>query len=174
MNKKEFIKRKTRRKKYINPELCSTCLEPCCKASGCDAIPLDVEPFTTEHIIELIDKGIYSISYTFGYRGELFPILRSREEGTGVFNFSDEHKPCSLLGEHGCTLSEEERPTMALLLIPKQHVYYDEWRSCKQLLKTRKYLNLWRKQVNIMEEVVEHYTGGKDFETLYWETICEE
>ena len=67
MNKKEYIKSKVRNKKYINYELCSTCIKPCCKTSGCDALPLDVTPFTQENIIKLINKGIYSITYTFTY-----------------------------------------------------------------------------------------------------------
>ena len=173
MTKKEYIKRKTRRKKYINPELCSTCLKPCCKASGCDAIPLDVNPFTPEHIIELIDKGIYSISYTITYSRDVIPILRSREIDAGVFNFSDKHKPCALLGKHGCTLTEEERPSLALLLIPRLHPFHEEWRDCKLIIKTREFIKLWHKVSGIMEEVVEHYTGGKDFKTLFWEYVDE-
>ena len=171
MNKKEYIKRKTRGKNYINPQLCSTCLKPCCKSSGCDAIPLDINPFTLEHIIKLIDKGIYSISYTFSYNGEIIPILQSREVDAGVFIFSDEHKPCSLLGEHGCTLSKEERPTMALTLIPKPHLFIDEWRSCRQLIKTKEFLKLWCQKIDVMDKVVEHYSNGKDIETLYREYL---
>ena len=174
MTKKEYIKRKTRRKKYINPELCSTCIDSCCKRSGCNAIPLDIDPFTPEHIIELIDKGIYSISHTFWYNGKVFPVLMSREVGTGVFNFSEEHNSCSLLGKNGCILSEEERPSMALLLVPKQHVFFDEWRSCKPLIRTREFLTLWWKKADIMEKVVQHYSNGKDIETLYREYLNDE
>lgn len=171
MNKKEYIKWKTRGKNYINHELCSTCLKPCCKSSGCDAIPLDINPFTSKHIIELIDKGIYSISYTFSYKREIIPILQTREVSAGVFIFSDDHNRCSLLGEHGCTLSKEERPTMALTLIPKSNFFFDKWRSCKQLIKTKEFLKLWYEKVDIMDEVVLHYSKGKDIETLYKEYV---
>lgn len=171
MNKKEYIKRKTRGKNYINHELCSTCLNPCCKSSGCDAIPLDINPFTPEHIIELIDKGIYSISYTFSYERDIIPVLQSREVDAGVFIFSDEHKACALLGEHGCVLSKEERPSMALTLIPKSHLFFDEWRSCKQLVKSREFINMWWEKVDIMDKVVLHYSNGKDIETLYKEYV---
>lgn len=173
MNKKDFIKKYTHNKSCINHDLCSTCINPCCKVSGCDALPFDVEPFTKEHIIELIDKGIYSISYANLTRGKVIPVLRSREVGAGVFNFSTENRPCSLLGKNGCTLTEKERPTMALLLIPKQHVFFDEGRSCKQLLSTKTFIKLWSKKVELMEEVVKHYSGGKDFNTFFIETVCK-
>lgn len=169
MNKKEYIKRKARNRKYINSELCSTCPYSCCKYSGCDALPFDIEPFTRENVIRLIDKGIYSITYTFTYDRRVIPVLRSREVDAGVFNLSNQHKPCALLGENGCILTEEQRPTLALLLIPKLHPFHDEWRNCKSLVRTREFIKMWDKVSDIMEDVVEHYTDGKDFETLFRE-----
>lgn len=167
MNKKEYIKRKVRHKKYINPELCSTCLYPCCKYSGCDALPFDINPFTVENIIKLIDDGIYSITYTFTYDRRVIPVLRSREIGADVFNFSNKHQQCSLLGENGCKLNEDERPTLALLLIPKEHPFFDEWRMCKSLVKTKEFIKMWDEVSNVMEDVVKHYTKGKSFETIF-------
>ena len=169
MNKKEYIKNKVRNKKYINHELCSTCIQPCCKLSGCDALPFDVIPFTQENIIKLIDNGIYSITYTFTYDRRVIPVLRSREIDAGIFNFSDDHKGCSLLGEHGCTLTEDKRPSLALLLIPRVNPFHKKWRICKSLVKTREFIKMWDKVSDRMEDVVEHYTGGKDFETLFME-----
>lgn len=170
MNKKEYIKRKTRGRKYINYELCSKCLDKCCNKSGCHAIPLDVEPFTPENIIRLIDKGIYSISYICGYN-RIIPILRSREVDSGIFNLSDKHKQCSLLGEHGCTLTEDERPSIALLLIPRLHPFHEEWRDCKLLVKTKEFIKMWSDVTDIMEKVVKHYSNGKDFETIFREYV---
>lgn len=169
MNKKEYIKRKTRFRKHINHELCSTCIKCCCKSCGCDAIPLDIDPFTPKHIIELIDKGIYSISIAYSSIEVVLPILRTRELEAGIFNFSNKHKQCSLLGEHGCMLSEEERPTLALLLIPRPYLFDKNQRNCKQLFNTKQFLKMWWEKIDVMEEVVKHYTGGKEFETLYKE-----
>jgi len=169
MNKKGFIRKKTLFRKHINKELCSTCKMCCCKISGCNAIPLDIEPFTVEHIIELIDKGIYSISYDFENILHPFPVLLSREIDSGVFNLNDRHKSCALLGKNGCNLSEDERPSMALLLIPKMHMFYPKDRACKQLLKEKEFVKMWKEKADIMEEVVKHYSGGKDFETVFWE-----
>ena len=166
MNKKGYVKRKVLWRKYINHELCSTCVDPCCKKSGCDAIPLDIDPFTPEHIIEVIDKGIYSISYIKGMDGQFYPIMRSREVGAGVFNFSFARNSCALLGENGCTLSVEDRPSMALLLIPKMHAFFEKERACKQLMKLEVFIEMWADKVHIMDEVVKHYTNGMDFKTF--------
>lgn len=168
MDKKiSFLQRYAKDECYVCPELCSKCPHKCCENAGCMLMPVDIQPFTVERIIQLIDSGKYIITIKVYDDNAVFTCLSTREvDDNGVIRISKPHRACSLLKEKGCKLSEEERPSMALLLVP------DENFTCRQLVPSYEITDSWKRQASIMEKVVKHYSG-KDSYSLAIESFDE-
>ena len=158
MTKKDFLQIRLKGIDYIQSEKCTHCTRSCCEAGGCLLLPMDIEPFSTKNVIKHIDTGKFSIIARF------FPVmnyqlrLQSREIDSDVFDINKPHTQCALLSLTGCSLSEEERPTYALTLIPGDYGYG----SCRQAVSQSEIANMWHKVQRTMQEVVEYYSGGKD------------
>ena len=130
-------------------------------------MPVDIEPFTVEHIIKLIDSGKYIITIKVCDYNAVLTCLSTREvDDNEVFRISKPHRTCSLLTDKGCDLSEEERPSMALLLVPSENFI------CRQLVPSHEIMDCWKRKASIMEKVVQHYSG-KDSYSLAIESFDE-
>lgn len=165
--KRSFLQRYAKDKRYVCPEICSKCPHKCCENGGCMLMPVDIEPFTVEHIIQLIDSGKYVITIKVYDYNAVLTCLSSREvDDNGVFRINKPHSTCSLLKEKGCSLSEEERPSMALLLVPNENF------TCRQLLPSYEIIDSWKRQASIMKKVV-YYYSGKDSYSLAIESFDE-
>lgn len=165
--KKEYIAEKMRNEGVtanVNCSICSKCKGKCCKISGCGLMPCDVEDMSVDGIRRMLDTGKYSISFLLKMNPPR-PMLSmiSREVGRGRINPSLIRTRCSLLDENGCTLSEEERPTQALLLVPGENL------DCHELVTISETISEWSKYQDILAEVIFLETG-KDMIELFEES----
>lgn len=155
MTKKEFLKKRIKNINYIDSETCAKCTK-CCNDAGCALLPIDIVPFKVEDVIKNIDTGKFSIMARIFSKEEFHLCLQSREIDGDIFQINKPHKKCALLKEKGCLLSDEERPTYALTLIPGSYGY-----GCWQAIDETEYYDMWDSVQNIMEEVVKYYSSGK-------------
>ena len=153
--KKAFIDRILARSgttPHINCNLCSSCGGRCCKDGACGLMPVDIPKLTVQGIIEQLRSGKYSITFfcleIVEGVVEAIPMMTAREVRAGTVNNSLFHRPCSLLTPNGCALSEEDRPTQALLFIPRPN------NMCRSLLNSEDVLSAWLPYQRILEEVV--------------------
>lgn len=171
MKKQKYIAKKLREHEIetnISCSICKKCQGQCCKTSGCGLLPCDVEDMSVEGIKKMLDTGKYSISYIVQLE-PVIPIasLTSREEGRGRIANSLIRSKCSLLKEDGCTLSEEERPTQALLLIPGENM------NCTELITPRENIDEWLVHQQILEQVILDETG-KTLDEIFEEGCAED
>ena len=144
---------------------CAKCGGACCKVNSCACVPADFEDLSVEGIERALDTGNYMITAVYrnaSKEGIPFipvPFLAAREVGApenGV-NITMVHSMCALLGDDGCILSEDERPSQGLLLIPKE----EDQCVC--------YVNapgeLWFPYREVFDEVIRKRTGktAQDF-----------
>ena len=157
MNKEQYIASKLREfpnVKHIDYSICSRCKNCCCKITACGLLPHDIPELTVDGIKRILDTGKYSI--TFMYIASInkpLPIMISREIGGDKINNSLIRTTCSLLGENGCTLSEAERPTQALLLIPREN------EKCETLVPGWETMREWQEYEELMKTVIFEETG---------------
>lgn len=165
--KEELLQRYAGGTRHVCPEICSKCSNKCCENGGCMLMPIDIEPFTVEHIIQMIDSGKYVIEIkAYDYNAVLADLSTREVDDDGVFRINKPHSACSLLTKKGCDLSEKERPCLGLLLVP------DKGLCCKQLVPKNERINSWKQQASIMEKVVQHY-ADKDSYSLAIESFDE-
>lgn len=169
MTKQEFLQARLGGKKYIQYEKCKHCNPSCCEVGGCLLLPFDIEPFSVENVITQLDTGKYSIRAAIFSKDDIQFHIQSREEGAGIFSISKPHTRCSLLSSSGCTLSEAERPSYALTLIPGDYGLG----SCKQAVSKQEAKQMWTEVRDVMEAVVEHYAGGKKCIEVVTESLEE-
>lgn len=108
----------------LNEELCARCKGHCCKRCGCHFSPYDFEEISYEYLMNEIKKGYISIDYVDREvlkedRGVY--IMRIRNKNAKIVDFGDKRTRCILLGENGCMLSYEKRPSGGRLLIPRTY-----------------------------------------------------
>lgn len=108
---------------YINYEMCKKCGGACCKETGCIYLPTDFESLTFKSLVKLLDQGNISIagepySNLFGNAWSYLPYLRVRNINSKIVDLVTTGQPCKLLTSNGCSLSEQDRPTLGLLLKP--------------------------------------------------------
>lgn len=156
--KKQYVQIKIRRYEkengclcnYIDRKICSECGGQCCKSTPCSLMPCDVKDMSVGGIKRMLDSEKYSLRLILSGTEEKphYTICMSaRMQGTNRIRNNLLYSPCALLGENGCTLSDEERPTCALLTIPGPN------QNCKMLVSPKEYIDAWDKYAGILEEV---------------------
>lgn len=124
----------------------------------------DVPEMSVRGISKMLDTGKYSIAFFCTVDdGVVFPVpvMISREISSGKVNNSIIQKPCSLQTEKGCMLSEEERPTLGLLFIPRPG------RECASIVDGMELLSDWFPHRGILEAVVKQETGKTSTELFH-------
>lgn len=165
-NEKRLYLRRLKSGKFINRKVCKACGGQCCKAASCMLMPYDIDPYTSNQIISLINKELLSIEVFFK-PGKTIPYLAIREKGHDVFSILTSHSTCSMLGENGCKLSPGERPLGALAMIPSAKSFPD----CASTIPISEIVSAWDAPENacIMLEVIRHYSPEKAIENIVFE-----
>ena len=154
--------------RYINHDICKRCEGECCKKQSCMLLPCDIEPFTAKQIVHLLENGDLSINALLK-KNMTIPFLTIREMEGGVFSILEPHSSCSKLTEGGCELSDEERPIIALDLIPSY-----SYPNCCSTITLEDIITVWtNKNVkNVMKEVVKHFLKeGETFDEIVLKRI---
>lgn len=144
--------------KNINPEVCAKCGGMCCKSSGCSLMPCDVRKMSVKGIKEMLDTGNYSlrvIELIFDKKVEYIVGMSSRRVNNQRVENNWLDGRCVLLTENGCMLSDEDRPTGALLSIPSA----DPSKECKLIVSPFEYTGEWKKYATILNKVLYDETG---------------
>lgn len=157
----EFMKKRHNVISHTNCSICSDCGGRCCKTGGCGLMTCDIPEPTVEGITKLLDSGHYSITFMYSDLFGIIPTMHTREEGAGRINNSPIRKPCTLLGNSGCVLSQKERPTLGLLLIPEPEF------ECHLLVDAFDSIHDWIPLKGIMEEIIWKETGKTSKELFY-------
>lgn len=158
MTKEEFFQTRFKGIEFVQPKKCAQCTESCCQKGSCMLLPMDIDPFSVENVIEKIDTGKFSITATVLKDKRIQLRLHSREIDSEVLDINKPHTQCSLLTPTGCSLSIEERPSYALTLIPGD----SGSGSCKQAMYPSEVSKMWDEVQDTMETVLVHYSGGKN------------
>ena len=106
----------------INPEICKGC-GWCCRRCGCYFSPEDFPEISYEYLKKRIEEGYISLEFVLKERTYLdydTLILRVRNQGAPVVDLGLKRTPCVLLTEKGCALSEKDRPSGGVFLIPME------------------------------------------------------
>ena len=143
-----------------NTEVCKNCGGRCCKKSGCDYWPSDLQDKTYKGILKFLENGKVSIVAMMNFKrinGKLcnFPFLYLRERNTGrdVVDLLSMKTPCSNLTEHGCSYTYEERPSGGKNLTPsKDGLCYPKEDNLQKVLE-------WSPYQKQLEKIVKRYTG---------------
>ena len=172
MDKKEYIAEKMREfpnENHIDRSICGKCKRCCCKIGACQLMTCDISDMSVEGIRKMLDTNKYSVYLTFGFLfGELvvLPVICAKEIDAGRVKASFFRKQCALLGENGCSLSDEERPTLGLLLIPNSND------KCRTAVNNEETFLDWYPHKSIMDEVVFLETG-KTTEEIFDDAVDE-
>ena len=143
-----------------NTEVCKNCGGRCCKKSGCDYWPSDLQDKTYKGILKFLENGKVSIVAMMNFKRineKLcnFPFLYLRERNTGrdVVDLLSMKTPCSNLTEHGCSYTYEERPSGGKNLTPsKDGLCYPKEDNLQKVLE-------WSPYQKQLEKIVKRYTG---------------
>ena len=172
--KREAVQRIAKEHGYTGPltgfSQCARCGE-CCLKNSCCCIPEDFDDLSPKGIEELLDSGMYMITAFYepakrpgGIPIEVTPVIAAREVNcpdNGI-NICMLHSACAMLGPKGCTLSEDQRPTQGLMLIP---VSEDGCRCYVDAPSTD-----WQEHKDILDKVVKSRTG-KTSQELFEEEL---
>ena len=143
-----------------NTEVCKNCGGRCCKKSGCDYWPSDLQDKTYKGILKFLENGKVSIVAMMNFKRineKLcnFPFLYLRERNTGrdVVDLLSMKTPCSNLTEHGCSYTYEERPSGGKNLTPsKDGLCYPKEDNLQKVLE-------WSPYQKQLRKIVKRYTG---------------
>lgn len=150
----------------VNPEVCRNCGGSCCLRAPCHLSPDDIEDLSYEGLKKLLKEKKYisvlrfpgcvcdSCLRTIEYSGIHFYILRTRTRGTGIAADATKIKKndlCMLLNPDGCSISFEERPLGAKLLIP------EKYKSCTQLYDLDDCLFDWKDHQDVLRRLFHYF-----------------
>ena len=171
--KREFIEDIKKANWYEGPMTgfseCAKCGQ-CCLKNACACVPEDFDDLSVKGIEKILDSGKYMICAFYGNASmpngipiEALPVITAREVGcpdNGIY-ITMLHSKCAMLGPNGCKLSEDERPSQGLLLIP-------DGKGCKCYLDAP--TDFWREHWNALDEVIKKRTG-KTCQELFEEEL---
>ena len=143
---------------YINYEMCKKCGGACCKETGCIYIPTDFKSLTFKSLVKLLDQGNISISgqpYSnlLGNAWSYLPYLRVRNINSDIVDLVTTGSPCKLLTSTGCQLSEQDRPTLGLLVKPTTIGGPCDADYPIDMVET------WLDYSEILSKLIKHYAG---------------
>lgn len=109
--------------KYFNYKMCKMCGGACCRSYAGSYKPEDfTQQITTDFILQLLDSGKVAIDW---WEGDVLGkdlsqtyYLRPRHKNEPAIKGSWGGECVNWSKEHGCSLSEDERPYQCRMLIP--------------------------------------------------------
>ncbi len=147
----------------VNSEICEGCGQ-CCKRCGCYFSPDDFEEISFEFLKKEIEKGYISIEF---YDGEASMqnigvyILRIRNQGRGIVDSCRKDISCILLGENGCKLDYQHRPSGGKLMIPEKKFFINsvgkKQRNCRMSYTIIDCCYEWLPHKRILAELVDYF-----------------
>jgi hypothetical protein len=126
----------------------------------------DIPDLSVAGIKSMLDTGKYSISFFYSDPLGPIPIMVARDIGAGRIATTMIRQQCSLW-DNGCPLSDDERPTLGLLFMPKEN------HQCEILVNGIECLIDWFSVRSIMEEVIKEETGQSTIELFYKACISD-
>lgn len=143
--------------KYIDYDMCKECGGQCCKENGCVYLPQDFDKLDFNSLRDQIEKGYISISGQpiTGFLKDAWTFLlylRARNRDADVVDLITYGGPCKLLTEVGCSLTEEERPSLGLLVKPTKI-----GGPCEKKFEPQIALD-WIDHSEVLAELVTYYT----------------
>lgn len=173
--KLEAVQRIAKKSGYTGPftgfSQCAQCGE-CCLKNSCCCIPEDFDDLSPKGIEKILDSNMYMITafYEEAKRPgeipiEVIPLISAREVNcpdNGI-NICMLHSACAMLGPKGCTLSEDERPSQGLMLIPVNE------NGCRCYIDAPTIF--WKKHKENLNEVIKKRSGGKTAQDLFEEEL---
>lgn len=178
VNKEAYINELLEKNHHTGPitgfAACKKCKGLCCYRNSCSCAPADLgEDVTVRSVERMLATGKYMITATYVVDKackttlpvpiRVIPHISAREVGAGEVHISLMHSKCALLGENGCTLTKEERPTQGLLLIPKNE------EECEDLMPFMS--TIWAPYAKVLDKVVKRKTGMTSQQHLEKEAI---
>lgn len=143
--------------KNINYEMCKECGGACCKQVGCIYMPGDFRVVNFKAMKKILDKGNISISgQPFSVASGLWSYIlypKARDVNADVIDLMPTGGPCKLLTPTGCSLSEDDRPSLGLACKPTKI-----GGPCEAGY-TQDDLLSWMDYDDVLSGLVEHYTG---------------
>lgn len=150
--------------KNVNTEICKKCGGECCQRCGCNYSPDDFEEISFEYLKQQLEKGYISVEYIDGeiiYDSFGVYILRTRNQGAPVIDFTYHRTPCILWTEsEGCKLDYEHRPSGGKLLIPseeKRQGLFGVNRNCYSHYSLRNCCFEWKPHQKIIRQLIEFF-----------------
>ena len=153
--------------RYRNEKLCAECGGLCCKHCGCFLSPDDFgnrDEITINVLKREIQKGYITLELVdldqFYIRNGFAYVVRVRNAGSPIVETSvyRPSSPCILLGENGCKLDWEHRPSGGKLLAPKMSS--DGALHCHSDYDARMTINEWMKYQGILHELSSFYSDA--------------
>lgn len=147
-------------KTFCTPQRCKNCGQ-CCDTYPCIFSPYDFLDITDRSYMESIfHTGLVAISQTDN--GVLVVRPRGAADEKTVVSLQTSHNPCLMLGENGCLLPPEYRPSNGLLLYPIDNLLHhrimysydiieDEYEKFQSLMWA--YFTQYEKQVIPVETI---------------------
>lgn len=157
-----------------NCEMCSKCKGVCCMSMGCDIFPQDVKRWfgtttiTKEMIIKLLDSNMVQLDWwdgdvrvdAFNYDEDTieeyhdccyYLHMRNKYEAAIQGSYGG---MCRALGEHGCRIPWDKRPTGGKALVPSTT---GSSRDCKVIISKPENCLAWLPYSDILEAVRYEY-----------------
>lgn len=158
-----------------NSQICKECGGICCLRAPCHWSPRDIEDLSYEGLKKFLkEKKYISIVRFPGYVTELgkcgfennrfsFYILRTRTRGTNIASIGKNLKKddlCMLLKPDGCSISFEERPRGARLLVPKRE------EECEHLYDLYECISEWKDYQDVLRKLFWYFRLNKKWNKL--------
>lgn len=144
-----------------NREICARCKERCCESMGCEIFPDDVinrfGKITVPVIKRIIRSKVVMIDVYFRDDDDDIYLLRMRTVRDHFVVGQGYYDRCICLGENGCMLSWDDRPTGAKIVVPNPD---DPGHGCTLLMDVdgkKTFADMWRPYQNVLKEVADLY-----------------
>lgn len=143
--------------KFINYEMCKKCGGVCCKENGCIYLPQDFNNLDFESLKRVLDEGNVSISgqpiQFYGNAWTFLLYLRARNQNADIVDLITSGGPCKLLTSTGCSLGENDRPSLGLAIKPVA-----VGGPCSKTFSQDQVVDAWMDHSEVLSNLVQHYT----------------
>lgn len=144
-------------KKFINYEMCKKCGGVCCKENGCIYLPQDFNNLDFESLKKVLDEGNVSISgqpiQFYGNAWTFLLYLRARNQNADIVDLITSGGPCKLLTSTGCSLGENDRPSLGLAIKP-----VTVGGPCSKTFSQDQVVDAWMDHSEVLSNLVQYYT----------------
>lgn len=164
--------------KIENRDVCAKCGGRCCKNTPCGYLPLDFigldpgDKYQKQAGVfkRKIDVGEAGVKVLFEHSpiGSEFPdgiipffAMGAVGESGRLVDFYGADDRCRLLGESGCRLALDERPSMGAAIIPNERSIDDAREGCGGGIEREDFIKQWLPYQLAMRALVRKITGKK-------------